>query len=254
MRNAEERDSFTLIELLIVVSIIAILAAMLLPALQKAQATARQSSCVNNQKQIGLALLGYTTDFQDYFPPDKQGDLYTWVWNYGLYHGGYNKNNKLYYCPENAQMESQYSRISSPENTVKMPNALYTYHWITYGYSYIWAGTSRGINMPVKSLRPSVSLTTEYDYPTLKNTRIRNSSSKFLLGDTKAIVSPADGKYRGYFVVHVQWLSENSVLHGRHNGAANILWMDGHVSAIRNIVNHPIYKAVGINQYWNPTK
>ncbi|MEI3003512.1 MAG: H-X9-DG-CTERM domain-containing protein [Victivallales bacterium] len=42
--------------------------------------------------------------------------------------------------------------------------------------------------------------------------------------------------------------------HRRHNGAANILWMDGHVSTIQRVANHPVYKATGISQYWNPTK
>ena len=60
---------FTLVELLIVVTIIMILAALLLPALNKARARSLQSSCNGNQKQIMAAVLLYATDFNDRTPP-----------------------------------------------------------------------------------------------------------------------------------------------------------------------------------------
>ncbi|AMV37304.1 Type II secretion system protein G precursor [Planctomyces sp. SH-PL62] len=62
VRRSESRRGLTLIEVLVVVSIIALLAAILIPAVQLARGAARRTKCLNNLRQIGIALNAYVAD------------------------------------------------------------------------------------------------------------------------------------------------------------------------------------------------
>ena len=69
-----ERKGFTLIELLVVIAIIAILAAILFPVFAQAREKARQTTCLSNGKQIGLATMMYVNDYDEMFPMQQWRD------------------------------------------------------------------------------------------------------------------------------------------------------------------------------------
>src|ERR1700722_2847408 len=100
----KRRNGFTLIELLVVIAIIAILAAILFPVFAKAREKARQTSCASNEKQLGLAFLQYTQDYDETTICGSSLNSLTWYICGGIGWAGplypYIKSQAVFACPD----------------------------------------------------------------------------------------------------------------------------------------------------------
>ncbi len=127
------RKGFTLIELLVVIAIIAILAAILFPVFAQAREKARQTSCLSNEKQIGLAILQYTQDYDEIYPAGVFVTAYNPNTPSGLGWAGqcapYIKSGAIFKCPDD----------STGNVTV---NGTTTGYPVSYGYNSNVAGKS----------------------------------------------------------------------------------------------------------------
>lgn len=249
-----KQRNFTLIELLVVIGIIAILAAMLLPALNKARDTAKESTCRNNQKQLGTGFAMYSSDFGDYMIPSIYSGVYGTayrLWPYILCaERKYVMTGMSYICPTARPFYSDpiyYDAFWKSEAQQTPGNGAWTWMTTSYGYNFInLGGWSDGTT-------------------TAKMNRIYRPSKTVLLVDTMA----NESFNRGYCYV-VPYFSSSEVIRvwTGHSGKANVLWCDGHVTSEKSpggasgsvAGSQSIYQegaplsASGISNVWITTK
>ncbi|MFQ6096331.1 MAG: type II secretion system protein [Armatimonadota bacterium] len=130
------RRGFTLIELLTVIAIIAVLAAILMPVINRSRESARQAACLANLHQIAVAMKSYWTDYRAYPPPPVQAG--------GRWHGGvsalfpdYVEDSSLLVCPDDDAYRARDATVGANVPAYSSYNAAYNY----YGYFAPGAGT-----------------------------------------------------------------------------------------------------------------
>ena len=231
--------SFTLIELLIVIAIIAILAALMLPALRSARETANKAGCLNNQKSIGMYIHQYAMSDRLSFNRII-GDWTNWYGMIAASAGadpdkvlagpnadvikkdriGYTLASKVFRCP------SDVSHNGSNGITEKGNNRLPVSYARNDDCRYILSGDKRLVKARITDVRTPSSLILMTDRWTPKHTMNGNdfASSKEEHDKTSVFhIRPATDNSEG------EWGYSGAGYNWRHKGAPPLLYVDNHV-------------------------
>ena len=282
MRNvARHRTGFTLIELLVVIAIIAILAAILFPVFAQARAKARQTSCLNNSKQIGTALMMYAQDYDEMLPGYRFGESFTTQMNpywadpgvgvqaarnifFNQLLNPYIKNDDIWKCPSNPNAWVNVDRNNGTPSSAAFKS---------YG-----GQNSYGANnyvFPSKRGFALAALSAPADTIGLVDTKYYNVLPRGPLGAPCVLAGDTAGtafvltswypkywknvgnSYVGFGDVPEPTDAQAEILgKQRHSEQINIIWLDGHAKSMQynRLIQDPGLVVGGTTSFWDPYK
>ena len=232
--------AFTLIELLVVIAIIAILAAMLLPALSKAKQRAKQAACISNMRQIGIALVMYVDEYNQY-PGDYRTANNTYVWQTRLL-SLMGKNRAAFSCPAalpqswwdtnlNNTLAGPAGHLVKGEDNKIDPYAIMSGQTDNQGSRFSYGYNDWGVSL---TANPQLGLGGDVDGTftkgPVKDSMVRSPVNMITIGDTRS-----DG-VAGNITFNANVDPTDSQLQrpcNRHDYNTDILFADGHAESPR---------------------